>query len=789
MPAKLDLHTLKVLEFPRIKDILKTYLESEIGLSRVESLTPDVSLEKVKQGLKETSEMKEILITVGKVPLWNITKPDRTFEILRKKDSVLDVSHILYISEILRASRELKEFCGRLEQPYPHTQARVKQLFISPALEKKIRQAINSEGEILDSASIELARIRREIKKVKEEIKDILNLLIESRMPVVQEPIITVRDGRYVLPLKTGFSKSLKGIVHGESASRATLFVEPLEVLDLNNKIRGLEADEKREKLRILKRLTGEIRESFFEIEMNIDVLAEVDLISGKARYSIDSNSSEPLINTAKKIHFIQAKNPLLEWERRNSKEPTVPVDIRIGGDFHILVITGPNTGGKTISLKTLGLLSLMVQAGMHIPAKEGSETSIFQKIFADVGDEQSIQQNLSTFSSHMRQIIKIINEADSSSLVLLDELGSGTDPSEGAALGVAILDDLRKREVKTLATTHHNALKVFAHSLGDVENASVEFDSKTLKPTYCLAYGYSGKSSAFYIAENLGLSKDLIVRASQELKHEEDRTEKLIERLEYQLREVEENRRRIEREKDEALEGKKEQIGLIEELRNEKSVFRKEARMFLKEAKSEVKALLRDMKKVDTRTDERLIAERFDTWKSKIEDLERLPLEAETGFSEPKLGDRVEIRSIRQEGIIKAFRSPSMLEVQVGLKRIQVPLSDLGSPSHEQSGSDRLKKDKDINVSFKRDFVKDFSMELNVIGTRVDEAIPQVDKYLDDAKLSGLKIVRIIHGKGTGRLKKAISEMLQGHPLVKDFYSGELNEGGWGATVVEINN
>lgn len=425
----------------------------------------------------------------------------------------------------------------------------------------------------------------------------------------------------------------------------------------------------------------------------------------------------------------------------------------------------------------------------MHIPVKEGSETSIFKKIFADVGDEQSIQQNLSTFSSHIKQIIKIIKESDSSSLVLLDELGAGTEPSEGTAIGIAILEDLRKKRAKTLVTTHHNSLKVFAHSYKDVENASVEFDSNTLRPTYRLIYGYSGKSNAFYIAKNLGLPQELIMKAMEEVKKEKKEVDKLIDRLEDRMRDIEKIKNEISKERWEILEGKKEQLLLLEELRRKKSLFSKESKIFLKEAKSEIEVVINNLKKKKEYKKEEIQFphKEFDIWKSKLKDFEKLPYKEERSLLEPKPGERVKIKNLDLEGIVKRIKSSSIAEVQVGLKKIQVPIDDLNEPSKIQEKES--KNTIDISVSIKKDFLEDFSTELNVIGNKVDEALPKVDKYLDNAKLNDLKMVKIIHGKGTGRLKKAIFEMLQDHPHVKNFHCCGLNEGGWGATIVEIVN
>ncbi|HUU50185.1 MAG TPA: endonuclease MutS2 [Nitrospinota bacterium] len=787
MKVTLDHHTLKVLEFQRIKDIFKTYLESEIGLSKIENLHPEVSGDSTKKGLKETSEIKDILLTVGEIPIKNLKEPGNIFKILRKKNAVLDAPQVLDIADILSVSRKIKEFFTQLENSYPYIEIKIKEIFTSPSLSRRIDKTIDKQGEIVDDASPELKKIRRHIKRKREEIRDKLNVLMDKRASVVQEPIITVRDDRYVLPLKSNFNRSVKGIVHGISTSKATVFVEPLEIVDLNNEIINLGAEEQKEKFRILKGLTEEIRERFNEIEKNIDILAEIDLITAKAKYSIEFNSVEPVINAHGKIKLIQARNPFLEWERRNSKKNTVPIDINLGKDFNILVITGPNTGGKTVSLKTLGLLCMMVQSGMHIPVKDGSEISIFKKIFADIGDEQSIQQNLSTFSSHTKQIIKIIKESDSSSLVLLDELGAGTDPSEGAALGIAILDNLRERGIKTLATTHHNSLKVFAHSYKDVENASVEFDSKTLQPKYRLIYGYSGKSSAFDIAKNLGLPQGLISRAIGEIKQEKDEVDRLIDRLETQIRDIEELKKEIFTEKYEIQEKKSEQLLLIEELKREKSLFSKEANKFLKEAKRELENIVNDLRKNSKKGIIKFPQKDFALWKSRIDDLQKTPYEEKRSPLEPKIGEIVRINSLGCEGVIKSYKSPSIVEVEVDFKKIQVPLEDLGHSS--KAGDDQSRVAMSSGIFMKKDFLKDFSVELNVIGNRIDEALPKVDKYLDNAKISGLNKVRIIHGKGTGRLKRAITAMLQEHPHVKNFYSSGMNEGGWGATIVEISN
>jgi DNA mismatch repair protein MutS2 len=787
--------TLKILEFDKIVRQIAGRTASDLGMEIAENLKPEKSFSKVQDLLKETSDGVSFIVRKGSPPLSGIHDIRGS---LKRADmgSVLGPSELLRISDVLMASRNLKRYSSS-DSLTIESENTVSELInlLEPnkKLEDKIRLSIISEEEIADAASPELAGIRRKIKEAQNSIKDKLNDILKSSkyQKYMQEAIVTMRGDRYVLPVKQEHKSEIPGLVHDSSSSGATLFIEPMAVVEANNNIRQLKIKEQAEIERILYELTVEVSEILPGLLSNVSILAKLDFIFAKAKFSVDYNCVCPKLNDNKITRIKKGRHPLLD------KRNVVPIDFWIGEGFDTLVVTGPNTGGKTVTLKTVGLFTLMTQAGIHVPANEGTEISIYDKVFADIGDEQSIEQSLSTFSSHMKNIVGILENADNKSLVLFDELGAGTDPTEGAALAMSILECLHQNGAVAIATTHYSELKVYAISTKGVENACCEFDVETLKPTYKLLIGVPGKSNAFAISKRLGLTEDIIERAKEFLTQEDIKFEDLLlsieknrsesekERLKaesYRLEiekmknELEEQRRKLGAEKDKILRAAKE-----------------DARRVLLDAKHEATEILTEMRKMEAdkeaaardRAAEELKA-KLKNKLNKLEDSLAESLMPKQGYVKPpknlKPGDSVLIVNLNQKGtIVTPPNADGEAMVQAGIMKINVHVTNLKLideqklETHKGSGKVGVSKPKSV------------SLDVDLRGLNLEEAIDKVDKYLDDASISGLHEVTIIHGKGTGVLRSGMHQFLKSNHHVASYRLGKYGEGEDGVTVVEL--
>ncbi len=791
----MEQHTLKVLEYSKIIEELKSYTSSESGKDLVEQLQPYEDLAYIKERLKECSEARYMLNVAPNIPMGGI-RDLREILLRAEKGVALDGHDLLNVSNTLYAARRLKNYFNDLEDdirgnnnPYPRILNIGKQIVTFRPIEESINQAIDNSGEVMDSASPKLRTIRGQMRTVSGRIKEKLNSIISGSayQKMIQDAIVTVRGDRYVVPIKSEYKGSFAGIIHDRSSSGQTLFIEPMAVVNLNNQLRQLAADEEEEVYRILKELTNKVVLEIDRIKDTLIVLAELDFIFARALYSRALDAVEPELNDSGLINLKQARHPLL-------KVKPVPIDVRLGDGFNTLIITGPNTGGKTVTLKTVGLLTLMAQSGLHVPCKPGSEITIFEGIYADIGDEQSIEQSLSTFSSHMTQIINILKKAKRKDLVLFDELGAGTDPAEGASLAMAILDYLHKQNIRTIATTHYSELKSYAYSEEGVENASVEFDLETLSPTYRLIMGLPGRSNALEISLRLGLPESIVEHAREGLSNEDVAVDRMI-------KDIEENNLRSQKEMMEALRTKlkmeqlkadyENKISQVEEKRK-KVVAQalEEAKQILAKTRDEANELIKKARKINMKNIEQTNMEIKQQFKETQDNLDDTLKKFDSSKPKSKVpvklepGDRVRILSFNQKGEILEKLNEEEYVVQAGIMKVTVNKKDLdkieGSP--EQKTKTKFTK-------IVRSKSKSISSTLDLRGSRYEEAREQTDKYLDDAYLAGLKVLEIIHGKGTGALREGIHDLLKGHHHVGEFRLGNEGEGGLGVTIVKLKD
>jgi DNA mismatch repair protein MutS2 len=791
----MDSKYLQTLELNKILERLAEHTAFSAGRELALALQPSTDAEEVRQRQQETAEAKFLLSVQPGLSLGGA----RDVRPLLKNAEIgatLDPPALLDVQSTLISAKALRRAIATKADPYPSLAAIAQRLEECPKLLAEIARCINDNGEVLDSASPALARIRRELAVARDRLLDRLNRLLGSSdsATYLQEALITQRGGRYVIPVKAEFKGRVQGIVHDQSASGATLFIEPLAIVELGNQWRQHQLDEQREVERILRELTALVATYAEQIRCTVEALAQLDLAFAKAQYAFAIKAVEPALlgdktfevcETSKVsagdeyLRLIRARHPLLP------AETVVPIDVHLGGDFSILVVTGPNTGGKTVALKTIGLLAAMVQCGLQIPAGEGSAFRVFSGLYADIGDEQSIEQSLSTFSSHMGNIIAILAEADEQSLVLLDELGAGTDPTEGSALARAVLSELLHRHIPAMATTHYAELKLFAQATAGVENASVEFDVRTLSPTFKLTVGLPGRSNAFAIAKRLGLPQGIIDSAQQYISAEDVEADRLLERVRQSRHELGRATNAAQTALSTAREKEKEASRLLREADRERRALLAEAHAQLEQAQEELDRVRKAVERKDW------TKERLDEAAKSVQQLQRkqkaiepvspsAAAEVARARAQLAVGDTVWIASLNQTGQILGLQD-SEAEVQVGLFRAQVPLLDLEKrpaptvpPGQEQ-----------VHVSLTPRRMP--SIELHLRGKRVDEVLPELNKYLDDAYLAGLPYVRIVHGKGTGTLRQVVRETLAEHPLVASFREGELNEGGAGVTMVKL--
>lgn len=782
---------LKTLEYNKIIDRLSDCACSELGKEKCRKLEPISDLNKIKKLQKETADALSLVWQKGSVSfsgLHDISASLKRLEI----GSALGVGELLKISSLLKIALRVKTFARKEDADgEPNS---LDQLFdsIEPLsnLNSEITGCILSEDEIADDASANLKNIRRQIKITNDRIHSQLNSIINSQSgrTYLQDALITMRDGRYCVPVKQEYRSAVPGMIHDQSSTGSTLFIEPMAVVNLNNTLRELASKEADEIQVILANLSILCAEHLYELKTDMDILAELDFIFARAILAKNMKASEPIFSNNKHINIKQGRHPLLDPHK------VVPIDIHLGKDFTLLIVTGPNTGGKTVSLKTVGLLTLMGQSGLHIPAFEGSMLAVFNEVFADIGDEQSIEQSLSTFSAHMVNTVNILNEADENSLVLFDELGAGTDPVEGAALGISILSFLKNIGTRTMATTHYSELKLFALSTDGVENACCEFNVETLRPTYKLLIGIPGKSNAFAISSKLGLPDYIIDDAKKRIDSENEKFEDVIAKLEESKLTIEKDREEIAAYKSQIKSLKRDY-----ELKNKRldeqrekiiTKAREEAVDILKDAKELADESIRTINQGSKSHNTKAMEKSRSKLGSKLkENQSGLSMKASAAKkkhkpSEFKIGTGVKVLSLNLKGTISTLPNANGdVNVQMGILNSKVNISDLEiidepdvkAPGLVRSSTGKIRMDKAKNVK----------MELNLIGKTVDEAIFELDKYLDDAYIAHLPQVYIIHGKGTGALRSAIQNHLKNLSYVKSYRNGEHGEGGAGATVV----
>jgi mutS2 protein len=787
---------LETLEYKKIIAQLKREMGSAASAKLADELTPLTSEKIIKEELRSTTEAVDLIVRKGPLPtggLYDI----REALLLAKKGGSLIMRQLLEVQNVLGISSEVVAFMHDDALPELKYIGEMVDLIVEfTALEKEISRCILTEDEMADNASPKLKDIRRSIHQQNQAIKNKLSRIItsSSNKTYLQDTIVTMRDGRYVIPVKQEYRSFFPGMVHDQSKGGATLFIEPQGVVELNNKLRELEVEEQLEIARILAELSSRVAEHYREIRSNLELLIKLDFIMAKGKLSCKMHASEPKIDADGELRLISARHPLIEYKK------AVPVDIRIGGDYRTLIITGPNTGGKTVSLKTAGLLVMMAQSGLHIPASHASTLPIFGEVFADIGDEQSIEQSLSTFSSHMKNIVSIIDKASYDSLVLVDELGAGTDPTEGAALAIAILERFYDSGALTMATTHYNELKKYALATSGVENAAMEFDVETLTPTYRLLIGVPGKSNAFEISKKLGLSESVIERASEHIKHgdmefenvissiEDDKRKAAADRLdaESMRAEIEERLKKLE-EKEKAISEKRADI--ISEAK-------REARELLRETKSAVKDVQKDLRRLQkSGAHTNLNTGALEKSRRKINEAEDLVSEkvVKQVNSEPvsadtlKIGDRVKLLTIGQNGTILSLPDEKgNLMINIGALKVKARLQDLMLINE---GKDRKPQAKSSSKygSLLRSKSSSVSASINVMGKNLEDALADVEKYLDDVYMAGLDMVSIIHGRGGGILKDGIRQMLKRKKYVDSYGAASYNDGGEGVTVVRM--
>jgi DNA mismatch repair protein MutS2 len=807
----MDQKTLTTLEYPKILERLAGNCAFEASAEKARNLQPSNDLIEARRRLAETTEALKLLSTHADLTIGG-ARDVRAPVDLANHGGVLTQQELLDIKYTLVAARTLARTFDRLANQCPNLADIASQLPPPFGLVEVVTRSISDRGDILDSASAKLESTRRDLRIAHDRLLTKLQRMVSDprNTPYLQEALITQRDGRYVLPLRAEFKGRIRSIVHDQSASGATLFVEPIAVVELNNQYRELLLAERDEERRILAELSHQVGLHAYEILQTVEIIAELDLALARGKYADDLRASEPVLHPIQTreskhpgtlIRLYDARHPLLD------RQTVVPIDVELDPQTYALVITGPNTGGKTVTLKTIGLLALMAQSGLHIPVASGSEISLFDNIYADIGDEQSIEQSLSTFSGHVTNIRRILEQADRRSLVILDELGAGTDPTEGAALARAILKFVLERGITTLVTTHHPELKSFAHSTPGVVNASVEFNLETLQPTFHLTIGLPGRSNALAIAQRLGLPEEIINEARSELSPEDLRAEDLLNEIHSQRDIARQLRSTAEKAMREAESIRTDLAKRLDKIEDERRFIleqtRKDAEIQLAELQAEIVEVKRELSRA------RQPVEAIQAIEEKAELIEEAVIQpVERAVPEIRLpsrrairlGDRVRLRSLGMQGVVGSLGEEEA-EIQVGMLRVRARLTDLepvsgvvipdeaspvalvhSRPVQEKAGNaDRTRSRKEDLLPVSP------GIELDLRGRRVDDALEALDRYLDTAFFAGLPFVRIIHGKGTGRLREVVRQALHDNPHVKSYEAGGEKEGGEGVTIAKL--
>lgn len=783
----MEKRVLKTLEYDKILTMLKERASCCISRELVDTMEPSGDFDTVERELKLTAEAETLFYKTGRSPVDDF--PDMRHCLERMHAALfLSTGELLGIASCLKAARIAKDILAKEvgEESYLYNLAGL--LITHRSAEEEINRCIINEDEIFDGASPALARIRRAMRLANEKVREKLNSMIRSTayQKYLQEPIITIRNGRFVIPVKQEYRQQVPGLIHDQSSSGATLFIEPSAVVELGNEYKKLLAEEADEIERILTELTAMLAPYADEIREDLNIMGQIDLVFAKAKLSRELNAVMPRLNRNNYVRIVRGRHPLIPADR------VVPIDIWIGRDYRSLIITGPNTGGKTVTLKIVGLFALMVQSGIFVPANEGSEFPVFEHIYADIGDEQSIEQSLSTFSSHMKNIVGILDKADENSLVLLDELGAGTDPIEGAALAMSILEELNDRHCICISTTHYSEIKAFAMTHEGMENASMEFDIDRLCPTYRLYIGIPGKSNAFEISSRLGLPNSIIDKAKGFLKGEDVRFEDIISSAQSQHRIAEEERKMAEEARAELeklrADAERERRKLDEDRNRLQAKAKEDAKRIVADTKREMEKLIveiRSIKDIDRSAADRVIQAARDTLRATETAVnEKEAIKKEDNTKPPKTvraGDTVNIVTLDQKAtVLSAPDSKGEVMVQAGVMKLNVKLKDIRLIEEKKAAAPTSGK---VGLGAG----KQVGLELDVRGMLVDEANIIVDRYLDDAYNAGLSEVNIIHGKGTGALRAGVQAFLKRHPLVKGYRMGSYGEGDAGVTVVTL--
>lgn len=788
--------SLRTLEYYKIIEKVSSFASSSVGKEKTLELKPTKDINQIREWQKETSEAVSMILKKGSLRIGGL----RDINPYLKRVAIggsLNMEELLNIADFLSSCKRAKDYAKseNKNDVFETLEPKFEIIELIEHLDKEITRCILSDTEMADDASNELREIRKNIKNTNEKIRLELNKILQSQKSILQDPVITVRGDRYCIPVKAEYKNSFSGMIHDQSATGATVFMEPTSVVQLNNKIKDLHSSEIQEINKILKKLSEIVNENKDILESNLVILGEIDVIFAKGEYSISINGTEPIFNEKGYINIKKARHPLLDQEK------VVPTNIYLGDEFTTLLITGPNTGGKTVSLKTIGLFTLMGQAGLHISAFDKSELAVFDNIFSDIGDEQSIEQSLSTFSAHMKNIVSILEQVTDNSLVLLDELGAGTDPTEGACLAIAIIQYLHDRQIRTAVTTHYSELKVFGISTKGVSNASCEFDVETLRPTYRLLIGIPGKSNAFAISQRLGLPEYIINDAKSLLSKEDEKFENVITELEI-------NRKSLILEQERAESYRLEAERLKKDVENQKRKTKEQKEKILLKATEDAKRIVAQakidsdniVKEIQKLAKEKANQNDINNQRQKLKDkLSKIDGKIDQFNSKKqqkriipenlKKGDRVFVHSMGQSGTVTtAPNSKGEVMVTVGIINMKTSIKDLSidttnytEPKKEQP------KPRKVGGAIKSNKVRNISFEVDLRGLYVDEAIDKVDKFIDDAYLAGMDIISIIHGKGTGALRTGIHEFLRRHSKVKTYRLGEFGEGDAGVTIAEL--
>ena len=780
--------SIRVLEFYKIKEKLRKYAVTSGGKELVDKLAPYSSAYEVREALEESREALELLIKKGNPPFEGLHDVREGIE-RAKKGGCLNPAQLLYIGTMLRCTSRIQEYLTRKEEEESFLKLEDLAYILTPIknLENEIENAIVSEEEISDRASSTLHNIRRSLKEKNSSVREKINSIVRSNAKYLQDAIYTMRGDRYVLPVKAEYKGAVPGLVHDQSSTGATLFIEPMSLVNLNNEIKELKLKEQAEIERILWALSKKVKDNSDVCSSNMKILLQIDFIFAKGKYASSIDGMMPKVNEDGSFNLVGAKHPLID------RDKVVPSDIYLGKNFSVLMVTGPNTGGKTVTIKTVGLLHLMGMSGLLIPTRDDSSISFYREVFADIGDEQSIEQSLSTFSSHLTNIVGIMREADRDSLVLFDELGAGTDPTEGAALATAIIETLKERGTKIIGTTHYSELKGYALKTPGVENASVEFDVETLRPTYRLLIGVPGKSNAFEISKRLGLDDFVIEKAKGFVSEENMQFEDLIRDLQEKSIIANRDAREAERIKIETEKIKRtyeEKLKRLETTRDKAyNEARREAKEIISAAKDEADEILKAMRELEkfgiSGGGRKRLEEERKKLKDSLEDREKALIKERENAGEAiekvTLGMEAFLPSLNQKVIIISMPdNKGEVQVEAGIMKINVKLKDLRKA--EKTKDEKVRKKREVKLN-----LRSVESRLDLRGLDAEEACYRTDKYLDEAYMANLGEVTIVHGKGTGILRKAINDMLKRHPHVKSYRLGAYGEGGDGVTMVEL--